>query len=132
MQGVVRSFDPGNGEGVLVATDGSRAEFLLAADALEGSIFRMLRQGQRVNFDVDATGQATRVRIGSRGRHGPPPRHPGVGPGSRAAGGGCMSDAAHFRSHDRLSARQGAGAGAQRTSVAGPERPAPKAQERVR
>ena len=56
MQGVVRSFDPGNGEGVVVATDGGREEYLLAADALEGSIFRMLRQGQRVNFDVDGSG----------------------------------------------------------------------------
>ena len=53
MQGVVRSFDPGTGEGVLVGTDGTRSEFLLATDALEGSIFRMLRQGQRVNFDLD-------------------------------------------------------------------------------
>jgi cold shock CspA family protein len=65
MQGVVSSFDPGTGEGVLVRTDGSREEFLLASDALEGSIFRMLRQGQRVNFDVDDAGNATRVRIGS-------------------------------------------------------------------
>ena len=65
MQGVVRSFDPGTGEGQLVATDGSRAEFLLAADALEGSIFRMLRQGQRVNFDVDPRGNAILVRSGA-------------------------------------------------------------------
>jgi CspA family cold shock protein len=65
MQGVVRSFDPGNGEGVVVATDAGRAEYLLAADALEGSIFRLLRQGQRVNFDLDGSGLATRVRIGS-------------------------------------------------------------------
>ena len=34
-------------------------------DALEGSIFRMLRQGQRVVFDLDAEGRATRVRIGA-------------------------------------------------------------------
>ena len=38
---------------------------MLAADALEGSIFRMLRQGQRVNFELDADGRATQVRIGS-------------------------------------------------------------------
>jgi CspA family cold shock protein len=73
MQGVVRSFDPGNGEGVLVGTDEERGEYLLAADALDGSIFRMLRQGQRVNFDVDATGRATRVRIGSELDMGLPP-----------------------------------------------------------
>ena len=45
--------------------DTDRAEFVLAADALEGSIFRMLRQGQRVIFDLDADGRATRVRLGS-------------------------------------------------------------------
>jgi len=73
MQAVVRSFDPGNGEGVLVTTDGERSEFLLAADALEGSVFRMLRQGQRVNFDVDGSGNATRVRIGAEVDMGLPP-----------------------------------------------------------
>ena len=73
MQGVVRSFDPGNGEGVLVTTDGERREFLLAADALEGSVFRMLRQGQRVNFDIDGSGLATRVRIGAEVDMGLPP-----------------------------------------------------------
>ena len=73
MQAVVRSFDPGNGEGVLVTTDGERTEFLLAADALEGSVFRMLRQGQRVNFDVDGSGLATRVRIGAEVDMGLPP-----------------------------------------------------------
>lgn len=73
MQGVVRSFDPGSGEGVLVSGDESRDEFLLASDALEGSIFRMLRQGQRVNFDVDGAGRATRVRIGSEVDMGLPP-----------------------------------------------------------
>ena len=34
-------------------------------DALDGSIFRMLRQGQRVVFDLDDTGRATRLRLGS-------------------------------------------------------------------
>ena len=73
MQGVVRSFDPGSGEGVVVATGGGREEYLLATDALEGSIFRMLRQGQRVNFDLDDAGRATRVRIGSEPDMGLPP-----------------------------------------------------------
>ena len=36
-----------------------------AADALEGSVFRMLRQGQRVIFDLDDAGRATRLRLGS-------------------------------------------------------------------
>ena len=45
--------------------DTDRAELVLAADALEGSLFRMLRQGQRVNFELDGDGRATGVRIGS-------------------------------------------------------------------
>ena len=64
MQGVVRIYDPQTGEG-LVVRDTDRAEFVLAPDALAGSLFRMLRQGQRVNFELDAEGRVTRVRIGS-------------------------------------------------------------------
>ena len=45
--------------------DTDRAELVLAAGALEGSLFRMLRQGQRVNFELDADGRATKVRLGS-------------------------------------------------------------------
>lgn len=63
MQGVVKVYDPVSGEGV-VLTDTDRAEFVLAPGALEGSVFRMLRQGQRVVFDV-VGGQATRIRTGS-------------------------------------------------------------------
>jgi cold shock CspA family protein len=64
VQGVVRTYDPQTGEGVVVR-DTDREEFVLAADALAGSLFRMLRQGQRVNFAVDGDGRATTVRIGS-------------------------------------------------------------------
>ena len=64
MQGVVRMYDPQTGEGV-VMRDTDRAELVLASDALEGSIFRMLRKGQRVNFELDAHGRVTQVRIGS-------------------------------------------------------------------
>ncbi len=64
MQGVVRTFDPQTGEGVVVR-DTDREELVLAADALTGSIFRALRQGQRVNFELDGEGRATRIRIGS-------------------------------------------------------------------
>ena len=46
-RGVIRTYDPSTGEGVVVC-DHDRSELTLAADALEGSIFRMLRQGQRV------------------------------------------------------------------------------------
>ena len=44
----------------------------LAADALEGSIFRMLRQGQRVCFDLDAGGRATGLNLGSEVDMGTP------------------------------------------------------------
>jgi cold shock CspA family protein len=72
VQGVVRTFDPLTGEGLVVA-DTDRSEYVLALDALEGSLFRMLRQGQRVNFDLDGAGRATRVRIGSEADMGLPP-----------------------------------------------------------
>jgi CspA family cold shock protein len=64
VQGVIKSYDPGTGEGV-VMRDTDRSEIDLAGDALAGSVFRMLRQGQRVVFDLDAKGLATRVRLGS-------------------------------------------------------------------
>jgi cold shock CspA family protein len=64
VQGVIRTYDPQSREGVVVR-DTDREEFTLALDALEGSIFRMLRQGQRVVFELDDAGLATKVRIGS-------------------------------------------------------------------
>ena len=64
MQGVVRTYDPQTREGVVVH-DTDRQEFVLAANALEGSIFRMLRQGQRVVFELDTDGRAIRVRTGA-------------------------------------------------------------------
>lgn len=68
----MRMFDPQTGEGVLVS-DTDRTEYVLAQGALEGSLFRMLRQGQRVNFDVDADGRAVRIRMGSEPDMGLPP-----------------------------------------------------------
>ena len=64
MQGVIKSYDPGTGDGVII-TDTDFAEYDLAPDALEGSVFRMLRQGQRVVFDIDGTGRAAGLRLGS-------------------------------------------------------------------
>jgi cold shock CspA family protein len=64
VQGVVRTYDPQTREGV-VMRDTDREEFTLSLDALDGSIFRMLRQGQRVVFDIDDAGLATNVRIGA-------------------------------------------------------------------
>ncbi len=64
MQGVIKSYDPSTGDGVVVR-DTDLSEHDLAPDALEGSVFRMLRQGQRVVFDLDHHQQASRLRLGS-------------------------------------------------------------------
>ncbi len=64
MQGVVKSYDPASGDGIVVR-DTDLAEIDLAANALEGSVFRMVRQGQRVVFDLDGGGRATKLRLGS-------------------------------------------------------------------
>jgi cold shock CspA family protein len=64
MQGVVKAYDPVTRDGVILC-DTDLADYDLGADALDGSIFRMLRQGQRVIFDLDAAGRATRLRLGS-------------------------------------------------------------------
>ena len=66
MQGVIKAYDPATGDG-LVMSDTDLNDYELAANALEGSIFRMLRQGQRVVFELDDVGQATRLRLGSEG-----------------------------------------------------------------
>ena len=72
MQGVIKMFDTLTNEGVLVS-DADRAEIVLAPGALDGSIFRMLRQGQRVVFELDPQDRAIRVRIGSEFDMGLPP-----------------------------------------------------------
>ena len=64
MQGVVQSYDPATGDGV-VMDDIEFNEYDLAQGALDGSVFRMLRQGQRVLFELNASGLATTVRLGS-------------------------------------------------------------------
>jgi CspA family cold shock protein len=79
VQGVIKSYDPGTGEGVLVR-DTDRSEYDLAPDALAGSIFRLLRQGQRVVFDLDGQSRATRLRLGSEVDMGTPGVPPPVEP----------------------------------------------------
>jgi CspA family cold shock protein len=51
------------------------AEFDLADDALEGSIFRMLRPGQRVLFELDSEERATSLSIGAEVDMGTPDIH---------------------------------------------------------
>jgi CspA family cold shock protein len=55
-----------------VVRDTDLSEYDLAPDALVGSVFRMLRQGQRVVFDTDDAGRATRLRLGSEVDMGTP------------------------------------------------------------
>jgi cold shock CspA family protein len=71
MQGVIKAYDPGTGDG-LVMCDTDMKDYELSASALEGSIFRMLRQGQRVVFELDELGRATTIRLGSEVDMGTP------------------------------------------------------------
>ncbi len=50
-QGVVKSYDPNSGNGIVVLDD-NKTEVYLKSGSLKGSIFRTLRQGQRINFDI--------------------------------------------------------------------------------
>jgi CspA family cold shock protein len=61
---VIKSYDPGTGDGVILC-DSDYQDYDLASDALVGSPFRMLRQGQRVIFRVDDDGLATSLSVGS-------------------------------------------------------------------
>ena len=79
MQGVIKSYDPGTGVGVVMC-DTDRSDYDLALDALDGSILRMVRQGQRVVFDVDGQNRATRLRLGSEVDMGAPAEPPSVEP----------------------------------------------------
>jgi cold shock CspA family protein len=64
VQGVVRIYDPISGEGVVV-NEADRADLAFAPSALEHSLFETLRQGQRINFELDADGRVVNVRLGS-------------------------------------------------------------------
>ncbi len=71
MQGVIKSYDPATGDGIVIR-DTDLSEYDLSPAALVGSLFRMLRQGQRVIFDLDDGGRATRLRLGSEVDMGTP------------------------------------------------------------
>ena len=69
MQGVVKTYDDATGIGLIVCDDNT-TEVLLKPGSLDGSLFRMLRQGQRVRFDVSGDGDdahAVNLRFGSDG-----------------------------------------------------------------
>jgi cold shock CspA family protein len=71
VQGVIKAYDPSTKVGSVVR-ETDLAEIDLAGDALVGSVLRMLRQGQRVVFDLDENGRATRLRLGSEVDMGTP------------------------------------------------------------
>jgi cold shock CspA family protein len=74
MQGVVKAYDPATGIGVVMC-DTDLADYDLSSDALANSMFRMLRPGQRVIFDLDEATRATRLRLGSEIDMGTPGSH---------------------------------------------------------
>ncbi len=68
-QGVVKTYDPVTGVGIVVR-DEDRSEVFLRPGSLEGSVFRTLRQGQRIIFDaVDEDGHwyISSIRLGQDG-----------------------------------------------------------------
>ena len=68
-QGVVKTYDPNSGNGIVVI-DSNKKEVYIKAGSLKGSIFRTLRQGQRINFDVNEEENLkviTNVKIGQGG-----------------------------------------------------------------
>lgn len=71
MQGVIKSYDPSTGVGSLLS-DRDLSEYDLAPGCLTNSVFRMVRQGQRVVFDLDDRGRATALRLGSEVDMGTP------------------------------------------------------------
>jgi CspA family cold shock protein len=68
-QGVVKTYDPVTGVGIVVR-DADRSEVILRAGSLKGSVFRTLRQGQRIIFDVvddDGRTFVSAIRLGQDG-----------------------------------------------------------------
>jgi len=68
-QGVVKSYDPVTGVGIVVL-DADRSEVYLRPGSLQGSVFRTLRQGQRILFDTvdeDDSRFVSGIRLGQDG-----------------------------------------------------------------
>ena len=51
-QGIVKSYDPNSGSGI-VLLDTDKTEVYIQQGSLKDSIFRTLRQGQRINFELE-------------------------------------------------------------------------------
>ena len=68
-QGVVKTYDPVTGVGIVVR-DVDRTEVFLRPGSLQGSVFRTLRQGQRIIFDTideDDRSYVSAIRLGQDG-----------------------------------------------------------------
>lgn len=68
-QGVVKTYDPVTGVGIVVR-DEDRSEVFLRPGSLKGSVFRTLRQGQRIIFDTvdeDDNSFVSNIRLGQDG-----------------------------------------------------------------
>lgn len=68
-QGVVKTYDPTTGYGIVVP-DNQGDEVFLRPGSLKGSIFRLLRQGQRIVYDLtteDGQAYVGNIRVGQDG-----------------------------------------------------------------
>jgi CspA family cold shock protein len=68
-QGVIKTYDPVTGAGIVVR-ETDRSEVFLRAGSLDGSVFRYLRQGQRIMFQTeeqDGNVYALNIRLGQDG-----------------------------------------------------------------
>ena len=68
-QGVVKTYDPTTGVGIVVR-DADRSEVFLRPGSLKGSVFRTLRQGQRIIFDLvedEGRSYVSSIRLGQDG-----------------------------------------------------------------
>lgn len=68
-QGVVKTYDPVTGFGIVVR-DTDHTEVFLRPGSLKGSVFRTLRQGQRIIFETveeDDRTFITTTRLGQDG-----------------------------------------------------------------
>jgi CspA family cold shock protein len=66
---VVKTYDPVTGAGIVVRDD-DRSEVFLRPGSLKGSIFRTLRQGQRLVFETvedEGTSYVASVKVGQEG-----------------------------------------------------------------
>ena len=69
VQGVVKTYDPQTGIGVIVRDD-DRSTVLLRPGSLQGSIFRFLRQGQRIVFETEEDGDRSYAHSVGMGQDG--------------------------------------------------------------